>query len=233
MSVSHRLKWLGHSGWQLTTAQGKVLLIDPWLSQNPVAPIRIEELPAADYVLLSHDHSDHAGDTVAVVQQTGATLVAQPEICRRYQQAGVPQDKVLYGIGMNIGGSVSLDGITITMTDAYHSSETGTPAGYIITLEDGKVVYHAGDTGLHCNMATWGNLFDIDVALLPIGSVFTMDARQAARALQMLKPRVAIPMHYLTFPILAQSADDFVRYAREQAPETEVRVLKPGEETTF
>src|SRR5690606_9055876 len=126
-----------------------------------------------------------------------------------------------------------LDGITVTMTDAYHSSETGTPAGYILTLEDGKVLYHAGDTGLHCNMATWGRLFNIDVALLPIGSVFTMDARQAVQALQMLKPKLAIPMHYRTCPILAQSADEFVRLAREQAPETEVRVLQPGEETTF
>lgn len=231
--MSHRLKWLGHSGWLLTTTKGKVLLIDPWLSQNPVAPLKLEDLPAADYVLITHDHSDHAGDTVAVVRQTGATLVAQPEICRRYHEAGVPKDKVLYGIGMNIGGSVTLDGITVTMTDAYHSSETGTPAGYILTLEDGKVLYHAGDTGLHCNMATWGRLFNIDVALLPIGSVFTMDARQAVQALQMLKPKLAIPMHYRTFPILAQSADEFVRLAREQAPETEVRVLQPGEETTF
>lgn len=107
------------------------------------------------------------------------------------------------------------------------------PAGYILTLEDGKVLYHAGDTCLHCNMATWGALFDIDVALLPIGDHFTMDGRQAAHALRMLGAKVALPMHYRTFPLLAANADDFVRHAREQAPSTRVEVIDPGDEITF
>ena len=119
------------------------------------------------------------------------------------------------------------------MTDAYHSSETGTPAGYILTLEDGKVLYHAGDTCLHVNMATWGDLFNIDVALLPIGSHYTMDARQAARALKLLKAKIALPMHYRTFPVLAANADEFVREARKEAPSVEVRVIEPGEATSF
>lgn len=231
--MANKLKWLGHAGWMLTTARGKVLLIDPWLSGNPLAPLQVHDLPQADYLLLTHDHQDHAADTVAVIKQTGATLVAQPETARRYQQEGVPADKVLYGIGMNIGGSVDLGGVVATMTDAYHSSETGAPAGYILSLEDGKVLYHAGDTGLHCNMSTWGSLFAIDVALLPIGSVFTMDGRQAARALKMLGARVALPMHYRTFPILAQDADEFVQHAREQAPQARVEVLAVGAEYTF
>lgn len=231
--MAHQLRWLGHAAWQLTTTGGKVFLIDPWLSGNPVAALSIQELPKADYVLLTHDHSDHASDAPAVVAHTGATLIAQPETTDRYRKAGVPDDKTLYGTGMNIGGSVKLGDVTVTMTDAYHSSETGEPAGYILTLEDGRNIYFAGDTGIHCNMATWGSLYDIHVAVLPIGGHFTMDGRHAAHALKMLKAKVGIPTHYKTFPLLAQDADLFVEHSKEQAPEAEVRVLEIGETYTF
>ncbi|MEX2355790.1 MAG: metal-dependent hydrolase [Thermaerobacterales bacterium] len=223
--MTNKLQYLGHSGWQITTGKGKILFIDPWLSGNPLAPLSIDELPAADYVLLTHDHGDHAGDAVAVVNQTGATLVGQPEIVGRYQAAGVPADQTL---GMNIGGSIDLGGVTVTMTDAYHSSETGQPAGFILTLEDGKVLYHAGDTGIHSNMATWGELYDMDLALLPIGSHFTMDARQAAHALKMLKAKAAIPIHYKTFPLLAQSADEFIELAGNLARRPGFRWWNPA-----
>jgi len=226
--MAHRLKWLSHSGWQITAANGSVYLIDPWLSQNPVAPLKIEDLPQAAYVLLTHDHGDHAGDAVAVTKHTGATLVGQPETVGRYNKAGA--EKVL---GMNIGGSVDLGGVIVTMVDAYHSSETGTPAGYVLSFDDGKVLYHAGDTGLHCNMATWGELFTIDVALLPIGGHYTMDGRQAAKALRMLKPKKVLPMHYKTFPVLAATADDFLREAAREAPQTEVVVIEAGQDIEF
>lgn len=226
--MANRLKWLGHSGWQLETGSGLTLLIDPWLSKNPVAPVRIDELPKADFVFLTHDHSDHASDAVAITQQTGATLVAQPEIVKRYQQEGAPTV-----FGMNVGGTCEFKGVKATMIDAYHSSENGTPAGYVFKLEDGKVLYHAGDTSLHVNMALWGELFSIDVALLPIGGRYTMDGSHAARALRMLRPAMALPMHYRTFPILAQNADEFVRGAREHAPQTAIKVIDPGETVTF
>lgn len=231
-SVSNRLQWLGHSAWRLTTSQGKVILIDPWVG-NPLSPITLDDVDQADLVLVTHDHGDHIGDSVAIVNKTGATFVAQPETSRRYQDAGIPEDRLVPGGGMNIGGSVQLAGITVTMTDAYHTSETGEPAGFILTLEDGKVVYHAGDTGLHQNMATWGMLYSIDIALLPIGSHFTMDGRQAAHALRLLKAKAAAPMHYRTFPLLAQSADEFVEHARSQAPQARIHVIEPGDEITF
>lgn len=223
-----RLRWLGHSGWFISTAKGRRILIDPWLRGNPVAPLSIEQLGSADYVFITHDHADHAGDAVEVVKATGATLVGQPEVVAKYHQdaegSSIPEP-----IGMNIGGTVDLDGIQVTMTDAYHSAEVGMPAGYILTLEDETVIYHMGDTGLHVNMSTWGELFDIDVVLIPIGDHFTMGAHQAARALQWLKPRAAIPMHYKTFPLLAQSADNFIQCAGETAPEVTVHVLEPGD----
>lgn len=223
--MSHRLKWLGHSGWQLSTSGGRTILIDPWFSGNQLAPFQIKDLPPADFVLLTHDHGDHAGDAVAVVGHTGATLVGQPETMAHYKEKGAEKT-----LNMNTGGSVDLGGVRATMTDAYHTSATGTPAGYILALEDGKTLYHAGDTSLHVNMATWGELFDIDVALLPIGDRFTMDARQAARALKLLRAKAALPMHYRTFPVLAQDADEFVKFAAAEAPGAKIHVIDPGEE---
>lgn len=227
--MAHKLRWLGHASWELTTAGGKVILLDPWVNGNPKAPVRLEDL-RADYVLITHDHFDHASDLPAVIQQTGATAILQPETANRYQKQGVPADKC---IGMNIGGSVELGGIVVTMTEAYHSSETGEPAGFIITLEDGQRVYDSGDTGVHCNMATWAELYPLDVAILPIGGHFTMDPRQAAHALTFLKPRIAIPQHFGTFPLLIQDAGDFVRFAGRKAPDTRVVVLEPGQSFEF
>src|SRR5690606_9621219 len=232
--MANKLRWLGHSAWQLTTSKGKVFLVDPWLSGNAVANLNIADLGRADYVLLTHDHGDHASDAPAVVRQTGATLTAQPETTARYVGAGEPQEKALAnGSGMNIGGTADLDGVKVMVVEAYHSSETGTPAGYILTLEDGKVIYFAGDTGLHANMATWGQLFDIDVAVVPIGGHFTMDGFLAAHAVRMLGAKVAVPTHYKTFPLLAQSADEFIQHLNEQSPTTRVQVLEVGETFEF
>lgn len=227
--MAHQLTWLGHSAWQLTTSAGKRILFDPWINGNPVTPVKLEDLQA-DLVLITHDHFDHASDVVNIVKQTGAKAVMQPETATRYQQEGLPEANA---VAMNIGGLVEIDGIEILMTDAYHSSETGEPAGYIVTLEDGRRVYQTGDTGLHCNMATWAELYPVDVMLLPIGSHFTMDPFQAAHALRLVKPKIALPQHYMTFPLLKQSADEFVEHARKIAPDTEVVVLKPGESYSF
>src|SRR5690606_37762731 len=227
--MSNTLRWLGHAGWHVVTSQGRRLLIDAWLSQNPVAPLSIEELGPCDDLLITHDHMDHAADAVEVAKATGATLIAQPEIVARYTGEAEAKGVSIQAIGMNIGGTVTRGEVQVTMIDAYHSSEHGTPAGYILTLEDGKVVCHLGDTGLHVNMATWGDLFDIDLVLIPIGDHFTMGAKQAAHALKWLKPKHAIPMHYKTFPLLAQSADEFVAQARSIAPDVTVHVLQPGE----
>lgn len=226
--MSNRLEWLGHSGWRLTTGKGKVILIDPWLTGNPVAPLRVEDLPPADFALFTHDHEDHTGDAVAVGEYTGAVLVGQPETTQALQERGA---KAV--LAMNIGGSIGLDGVTVTMIDAYHTSATGMAAGYILALDDGKVLCHAGDTGLHANMATWGELFAIDIALLPIGGRFTMDARQAARALRLLRAKTALPMHYKTFPLLAQNAADFMEHARREAPGTAIQIIEPGETINF
>ena len=149
---------------------------------------------------------------------------------RLKEEAGVPDSQIVFGTGMNIGGTVSSNGIAITMTQAFHSSQTGSPAGYLIRLEDGYTVYHAGDTGIFSSMKLLGELFHIDLALLPIGGVFTMDPKQASVAAKLLGTNTVIPMHYKTFPILEQDTSSFTEIMRKEASGIEVVVLDPGEE---
>ncbi len=228
--MKNQIKWLGHAAFEITTTRGKRILIDPWISGNPLCPASVEELAAPHLVLVTHDHHDHYGsDLPALLEKGGGILVAQPEVVARAEQEGVSKSRIVSGgSGMNIGGTVEIEGIKVTMTQAVHSAEAGSPCGFIITLEDGKVIYHAGDTGIFASMGLFAELYRIDVALLPIGSVFVMDAEQAALALTLLKPKTAIPMHYKTFPLLEQNADKFISAAREKAPQVEIKVLDPG-----
>jgi L-ascorbate metabolism protein UlaG (beta-lactamase superfamily) len=186
-------------------------------------------------VLVTHDHFDHVGQAADVVKKTGGLLVANVETAGRLQsESHIPAEKVCYfGYGMNIGGNLLYEGISVTMTQAFHSTATGAPCGYIIKLEDGTTIYHAGDTGLFDSMKIFGELYKIDVALLPIGSVFTMDPLQAAWAVKMISPKKVIPMHYKTFPILIQDPKAFVDLTKREAPNVEVVALNPGQEYTF
>lgn len=228
------IKWLSHSGFQITSNSGKILYIDPWF-ENPLSACTINDVKEAAMVLVTHDHFDHVGQAADVVKKTGGLLVANVETARRLQsESHIPAEKVCYfGYGMNIGGNLLYEGISVTMTQAFHSTATGAPCGYIIKLEDGTTIYHAGDTGLFDSMKIFGELYKIDVALLPIGSVFTMDPLQAAWAVKMISPKKVIPMHYKTFPILIQDPKEFVDLTRREAPNVEVVVLNPGQEYTF
>jgi len=229
------IKWIGHAGFIITSPQGKTVIIDAWIADNPLCPITMDDIKAADIVLVTHDHFDHSAGAADIVKKTGATLIAAPETVGRLQsELGVPAENVLFGgFGMNVGGTAEVDGITITMTQAFHSSETACPTGYIIRLEDGTTIYHAGDTGIFDSMRLLGELYPIDVALLPIGSAFTMDPLQAAKALTLLKPKVVIPMHFKTFPIMEQDAGGFAELANRVAPEVKVIILEPGQEYTL
>jgi L-ascorbate metabolism protein UlaG (beta-lactamase superfamily) len=230
--MANSIRWLGHSCFMVKTARGKVIIIDPWITGNPLCPIKLEEITQADLVLVTHDHFDHSSHAADIAKQTGATVVGCPETVGRLKTGqALPEGQVVFwGIGMNIGGTARVGDIAITMTQALHSSETGVPAGYIITLEDGTVIYHAGDTGIFSSMQLLGELYPIDVALLPIGGCFTMDPFQAARAVKLMKPGKVIPMHYRTFPILEQDASRFVALVKDQTPGVDVIVLEPGQE---
>jgi len=226
------LKWLGHSAFMLTSPMGRKVLIDPWIIDNPACPVKLGEIDAPDIVLVTHDHFDHTGSAADIVRSTGAVLVAVPETAARFQmEMAVAADNVVMGgTGMNVGGSVDLDGIIVTMTQAFHSSQTGCPVGYVIRFEDGVTVYHAGDTGIFQSMELIGELYPLDIALVPVGGAFTMDAYQAAKALDLLRPKKAIPMHYGTFPVLEPDAVRFVDLAGRDAPQVDVVVLEPGQE---
>jgi len=225
------IRWLGHSGFSIR--DGKTALIDPWLEGNPKAGGGVGTVPKADLLLITHDHFDHAGDAVAVAKKTGALVVGIFEVVGDLKAKGVPEGQLLNGGGgMNVGGTVSAGGFDITMTEALHSCALGAPVGYVLRTPSGVTIYHAGDTGIFAGMSLIGELYPIDVALLPIGSVFTMDYRQAAKACALLSAKAVVPMHYATFPILEPTADRFVAELAKVSPGTRAIVLAPGQETT-
>ena len=230
--MSGSVKWLAHACFMITSAKGKVVYIDPFFVDNPLRPMSLDDVKVANIVLVTHDHPDHVGDAVDIAENTGATVVAQPEtVGRMMSDLGLSTERVVnFGTGMNIGATVLIDGITITMTQACHSSQTASNSGFIVKLDDGYTIYHAGDTGIFATMKILGELYPLDLALLPIGGAFTMDSVQAARALTLLNPKKAIPMHYKTWPLLEQSADTFVELAKKEAPGVEIVVLEPGQE---
>lgn len=226
------ITWHGHANFQLDF-NDVTIYIDPFFTGNSKADIRWEEAKKADLVLLTHMHGDHTGDAVALCRRDKAMLGGIVGMGEALAELGLPYELLLNRGGFNIGGTVDFKGIKITMTEAFHSTEAGAPTGFIISFPDGITVYHAGDTGIFRNMKTWGKLYAIDLALLPAGGVYTMDARQAALAASYLAAKAACPMHWGTFPALAQSPDDFCRELAARAPGCKALVLTPGQPHTF
>jgi L-ascorbate metabolism protein UlaG (beta-lactamase superfamily) len=221
-----KVTWFGHAAFKIEAA-GKTVLIDPWLDGNPSSPIKASEITKADVVYVTHDHDDHLGDAVEICKRTKATFVATFELGNYAQENGVTDI-----VGLNIGGSAEVEGLKLTVVNATHTSSRGAPTGVIVEGE-GKRIYHMGDTGLFGDLRLFGELYKPDLAMVPIGGFYTMGAREAAEAVSLLKPKVALPMHFGTFPVLAQSADDFVKLVREKTPKVKVVVLKPGESYTL
>jgi len=219
-----QLTWFSHSNF-LLQADGVRVLIDPFFEGNPTAPVTWQSVGKVDAVLVTHDHGDHVGQAAEICQATGAKLVCIFELGQKMQAAGVPGGQIL---GMNIGGTVEAAGVRVKMVQAFHSSATGAPAGYILTFPGGFCAYHSGDTALFSDMKLFRRLFDIDLAMLPIGGWFTMDAGEAAVACRFLGCRMVAPMHWGTFPVLAQNTDAFAAALKEHAPETKLVKLEPG-----
>jgi len=234
MADNRKIKWFGHAGFQITSEKEKIIIIDPWLTDNPLATRQAKDIIKADIVLVTHDHFDHIADAAEIVKATGAILVGMPEtVGRLKEEAAIPDSQIVFGMGMNIGGTAMFDGISITMTQAFHSSQTASPAGYIIRLENGFTIYHAGDTGIFSSMKMLGEIFHIDLAMLPIGGVFTMDPAQATLAAKLLGVSKVIPMHFKTFPVLEQDASSFEEIMKKEAPGIEIVVLEPGQSYTL
>ncbi|MGD8564550.1 MAG: metal-dependent hydrolase [Desulfarculaceae bacterium] len=230
------IRWLGHSFVEFTTAEGKVVLFDPWTKEdgNPGAEITLDQIEKADLVLISHDHLDHLGSAVAICEKTGALLGGGVQTVARLQQEGFDTEKVAnFGAGYMVGGGVALDWVKVIATQALHSSDTACALGHIVQASDGTTVYHAGDTGIFGDMELLGKLYPLDLACLPMGGIFTMDAYQASHAAAMLKPAMVLPIHYGSFPIIAQTPEEFVGLAAQNAPGIKVLTPSVGEQVVL
>jgi L-ascorbate metabolism protein UlaG (beta-lactamase superfamily) len=226
------ITWLGHSAFHITTDENLRILIDPFISNNPVSPVTVEEL-YADIILVTHGHTDHFGDTMELVNRTGALVVSNHELSIYLSKQGFET------MGMNIGGTVQFQDINITMVNALHSSDFdfidevsagGSAAGFIIELEDGKKIYHAGDTGLFSDMRNViGHIYNPKIAMLPIGDRYTMGPFEAAIAAEWINPDVIIPMHYNTYPAIEQDPLEYSDLVRKSNKDVEVIVLEPGD----
>jgi L-ascorbate metabolism protein UlaG (beta-lactamase superfamily) len=218
-----KLRWLGHAAWHIEV-DGKSVLIDPFITNNPAAPVKVDELGKVDYVIVTHEHFDHLGDAFEICKKNDALFVALYELAVKAEQNGVKRT-----LGANMGGTFTADGLSLTFVPALH---TGNPSGVVIHGSD-ATIYHAGDTALFSDMKLIGQLYKPDVALLPIGSLFTMGPQEAAVAVSLIKPKVVIPMHYNTFDAIKQDPKQFEKLVRAKAKGVKVVVLDPGESYEF
>ncbi|MCK9151293.1 metal-dependent hydrolase [Methanobacterium alcaliphilum] len=227
-----KLRWLGHSAFELISEENVKILIDPFISNNPACSVPVEEIEA-DLICVTHGHADHFGDALEIANRTGALIIANHELSIFFSQQGFQTQ------GMNIGASSKYQNIKVTMLDSKHSSDIdfmeemvpgGTACGFIFELENGLKIYHAGDTGLFGDMKTIiADFYKPDIAILPIGDRYTMGPEAASQAAQWISPKKLIPMHYNTFPVIEQDADEFVNLVHSKNPDIEVIILEPGQ----
>ncbi len=228
--MANKITFFGHSAFRIVTGSGLRIWIDPWLD-NPKAPKDTGELEA-DIVLVTHAHGDHLGNTVSLASSSATEVVAIHELQQYLLAKGLPNVT-----GMNIGGTYHTKGITITMVMAVHSSSIqegqeiiygGEAAGFIVRLEDGLKLYHAGDTALFGDMAMIGSMYYPKVAMLPIGDHYVMGPREAAYACKLIDPKMVIPMHFGTFPVLTGTVGEFERQMKAHHIDARLEHMEPG-----
>ena len=220
------LTWLGHASWQLKTGQ-HTILVDPFLDDSPTAPFKSKDA-AADFILVSHGHFDHIADAAKIANRTGATVVSCYEITTWLAK----NQGVKNTVGGNLGGGTNLPFGRVKLTLAFHSSALpdgsngGNPCGFLLTLTSGEKIYFACDTGLFGDMAFIGAA-GLDLAVLPIGDLFTMGPDDALEAVKLLKPKKVVPSHYNTWPPIAQDANKWAERVRAET-KSEPVVVQPG-----
>ena len=224
--VRVKITWLGHSAF-LIEGRDKVL-VDPFLTGNPKAALPADRVDC-DIICVTHGHGDHLGDTVSIAKRTGATVASILEISNFLAKSG------LKTVGFNVGGTAKINRTSITLVPAIHSSSiefagsehmVANPVGMIIDTE--KPVYHAGDTSLFSDMRLIGDMYKPVVAMLPIGDFYTMGPEPAAVATSLIRPKIVIPMHYGTFPLIEQDPKVFEGFVKKKS-KAKVVILKPGE----
>jgi L-ascorbate metabolism protein UlaG (beta-lactamase superfamily) len=224
--MSTRVRWLGHA-CLLFESDGRHVLVDPFLTGNPAAAISAGEVPA-NFILVSHGHGDHLGDTVAIAKRTGATVIVNYEIHEWLQKQGLTNTHP-----MQLGGGHAFPFGRVKLTLALHGSmlpdgsNGGNPCGFLFYFADGRKVYDAADTGLFGDMRLIGEE-GLDLAIVPIGDNFTMGPDDSLRAVKLLQPRKALPIHYNTWDLIVQDAAAWAERVKRETS-TEPVVLRPGE----
>jgi len=225
-----RVTWLGHATVLVQTPKGTNILIDPFIQNNPKYPKGFELPEKIHYILLTHGHGDHISDAVPVAKKHGSNVAAIYELAAFIGNQGVANIT-----GFNIGGTVQLDDIAVTMVEAKHSAGAegksgtqyaGIAVGFVLTIVDGPVLYHAGDTTVFTDMKLIKQLYHPEIAMLPIGGFYTMGPREAALAAQFLEPKAILPIHFGTFPPLTGTPDQLHEYLNGSI---EVIRIAPGE----
>jgi L-ascorbate metabolism protein UlaG (beta-lactamase superfamily) len=244
ISMETQLTWYGHAAFKIKTATGKILLIDPWIT-NPAFAGGKDELARLDHVdliFLTHGHGDHVGNTVEIGKRSGASLVSNFDLNAAIVSVlGYPAAQAGNETTGHLGGQLSLlDGeVKVQFVPAWHGSSiekenappvyAGNPTGLIIALRNGPTIYHTGDTDLFSDMALVKRFHKIDIMLVCIGDHFTMGPARAAEAIKLVAPRTAIPMHYGTFPVLTGTPEAFGRELKERKVKAKLRVMTIGE----
>jgi L-ascorbate metabolism protein UlaG (beta-lactamase superfamily) len=222
--------WLGHATVLVQLPNGINLLIDPFIEHNPKYPKEFTLPEKIDYIVLTHAHSDHTADVIPVAQKYGSTVLAMVELAGYFAAKGVTST-----VGFNLGGTVQLPGVAVTMVEAKHSSSIqegnsslylGEAAGIVLSVEDGPVLYHAGDTTVFRDMELIRELYTPDVVMLPIGGHYTMGPKEAALAVRYLQPKLILPIHWGTFPPLTGTPQELAKLLND--PET-VALIAPGQ----
>ena len=216
-----KVTWYGHAAFKVEVGD-KTFLFDPWFG-NPKNPVKDTKIKKCDLIFVTHGHGDHGvEEAIDVSKKTGAPIISIFELANYFKEKGAK------AIDMNIGGSATINGVKVHMTEATHSSPQGVPVGFIVEVNE-VTLMHLGDTGLFGTMPMIGELFDVDIAFLPIGDHYTMGPKLAAYACKLLKPKIAIPMHYGTFPVLTGTPENLEKELKSQNVPTKMIALKAGE----